>query len=1031
MQYFRRYLREINSLSVDKPLAKLGIAIALLISMPSMARADGIYMTNMKTSLTPNSVTLLTDPARPNGVQAGDIVEYVLQAQVANAVGGPGVYFTTYVPNGVEVLGAWFVTDATGATVRSPGSGGYANDGWGLRGSKTPFGAPFAATLNSRQNDLSGDTGIFYSTDSRTQLFTADGSNIAKGPTGNPTGTSALSNGYNVTDTFYKTVDAFNLWDADQVNAFGTGGTLGAIPVNIAPTSNARIINSVGQGSSPFGSGSPVAGPQTGYTLDNTGLVGPWQRIQYPGSQIADISDGPATGIGTADSPTVLPTNAGVDLSDASPLSATTNALRWSYGLGLLNEKVYVKVRVRVNAAAIASPTQTLLNFEANGTDNWGSGSKDNPWRYFGPTLAQSASLFVAKEIAQVNGVPYLGGTVLPGATVTYRIRYVNLGNLPIKGVTFTDKLSTAIATTGCSALVPTFGSLPNSMTATVSAGTIACPLAGATVTFGNLPNVVGGNLGALRGGSFTYNVKISPTLADNTNVANTATFSAQDSGIGTPISATSIAQFITNKVTIIAADLTLAKTHSGSFSVGQSASYGFTVKNLGNLATSGAVTVKDALPIGLTVPDGPIAVTGTNAADWSCTALTNVVTCTSLVGIAAGGGKTVFEINGIQVGASAVPTVTNQATISGGGETNLANNSASDLTVVNDVPDLTVTKQSVGSLTVGQTASYAFTVNNIGKGATFGPMTTSDLLPPGLTVPDGPIATTGANAADWTCVSLGGDVDCTSAVPIPSNGSSTFTISTIQINSAALPAVTNQVAIVGGGEINLSNNGGSDTSNVNPAVASNPNVLLVKRITAINGDSKTIIGDDLAIYMDQLTNPYDDNTITIPNQSSPADPPQDTDKWPDPTTFLIGGINGGHIRPGDELDYSIYFLSTGDDAATNVLLCDRIPSNVTFVPTTFNGQAKAPDGLAPSDRGILFNQGTTTGSLSNIGDGDIGQYLAPGISIGSVYPSLGNSCGTNDNGAIVVNLGTVPKADGPGTPPNSYGFVRFRGRVK
>jgi hypothetical protein len=112
-------------------------------------------------------------------------------------------------------------------------------------------------------------------------------------------------------------------------------------------------------------------------------------------------------------------------------------------------------------------------------------------------------------------------------------------------------------------------------------------------------------------------------------------------------------------------------------------------------------------------------------------------------------------------------------------------------------------------------------------------------------------------------------------------------------------------------------------------------------------------------------------------------------------------------------------------------LLCDRVPSNVTFVPTAFNGQATAPGGLGTGDRGILLNQGTTTGSLSNIGDGDIGQYLAPGISIGSVYPSLGNSCGTNDNGAIVVNLGTVPKADGSGTPPNSYGFVRFRGRVK
>jgi parallel beta-helix repeat protein len=210
-----------------------------------------------------------------------------------------------------------------------------------------------------------------------------------------------------------------------------------------------------------------------------------------------------------------------------------------------------------------------------------------------------------------------------------------------------------------------------------------------------------------------------------------------------------------------------------------------------------------------------------------------------------------------------------------------------------------------------------------------------------------------------------------------------------------------------------------------------NPNVLLVKRITAINSSTTTVAGDSLAGYMDSPTNAYDDNTIAIPTQPNPTDPPKDTDKWPTLNSFMLGGINGGNIKPNDEIEYSIYFLSTGDSDATNVLFCDRVPSNVTFLPTAFNGQATAPGGLGTGDRGILFSQGGIDGSLSNIGDGDIGQYLSPGTSISSVYPSLGNSCGTNDNGAIVVNLGTIPKADGAGTPPNSHGFIRFRARVK
>jgi uncharacterized repeat protein (TIGR01451 family) len=519
-------------------LLKIGaIATLSTLGLPSIVRADGIYMTNMKSTLTQSSIDLLTAPSRTPGIQSGDIVEYVLEAKVANAVGGPGVYFTTYIPTGVEVLGAWFVTDATGATIRAPGLGGQANDGWGKRGERTTFGNPFSTVGNSRQSDLSGDTGIFYSTDSRTQLYTSDGSNIAKGPTGNPNGTGGTSNGYTVEDTFYGIVDAFNLWDANQVNAFGRGGTLNSIPATNNP-GGVNIINSLGQGATPFGSGSTVAGADTGYKLDNTGNVGPWNRIQYSGSKIADVSDGIATGIGTTNTATLLDASS---LGTAFPLSSTTNAVRWSDGLRLLNEVVYVKIRVKIDAPAIAATTGTLLNFEANGSDNWGSDSKDNPWRYFGPTVPQSAQLFARKEVYKVNGVVYTGGVVPAGATITYRVRYVNLSSLPVKGVSFKDTLPTAIATTGCTALIPTLSSLSNSViVSSTTSGTSTCPAAGATVTFGNLPNVTSDVIPALRGGEFTYDVKLSPTATNGNVITNNANFSGQDIVSSIAVSATS-----------------------------------------------------------------------------------------------------------------------------------------------------------------------------------------------------------------------------------------------------------------------------------------------------------------------------------------------------------------------------------------------------------------------------------------------------------------------------------------------------------
>ncbi|MFN6483119.1 MULTISPECIES: hypothetical protein [unclassified Nostoc] len=219
----------------------------------------------------------------------------------------------------------------------------------------------------------------------------------------------------------------------------------------------------------------------------------------------------------------------------------------------------------------------------------------------------------------------------------------------------------------------------------------------------------------------------------------------------------------------------------------------------------------------------------------------------------------------------------------------------------------------------------------------------------------------------------------------------------------------------------------------------SNPNVLLVKRITAINGGTTTVGGDSLVGYIDAPTNPYDDNNITIPTQPTPTDPPKDTDKWPALNSFMIGGIYGGNVKPGDEMEYTIYFLSAGDGTAPKVLICDRVPNNVSFIPTAFNSfSTKNSAGLPSADRGIIWQHNGNTESLTNTQDGDVAQYFPAGVEPSTVYNDPINpskkvvDCGgANTNGAIVVNLGDLPNATGSGTPLTSYGFIRFRGRVK
>ncbi|MEH2061236.1 MAG: hypothetical protein V7K50_03025 [Nostoc sp.] len=213
--------------------------------------------------------------------------------------------------------------------------------------------------------------------------------------------------------------------------------------------------------------------------------------------------------------------------------------------------------------------------------------------------------------------------------------------------------------------------------------------------------------------------------------------------------------------------------------------------------------------------------------------------------------------------------------------------------------------------------------------------------------------------------------------------------------------------------------------------VCTNPNVLLVKRITAINGGTTTFGGDSLVGYIDSPTNAYDDNTITIPTQPTPTDPPKDTDKWPSLNSFMLGGINGGKVKPSDEIEYTVYFLSAGNGTANNVLICDRIPDNATFMPTAFNSfPTKNTTGLPSGDRGIIWQNNGVTESLTNAKDDDTAEYLSPDIDPTTKYPDI--KCdGSNTNGVVVVNLGNVPNATAPGTPINSYGFIRFRARIK
>jgi len=122
------------------------------------------------------------------------------------------------------------------------------------------------------------------------------------------------------------------------------------------------------------------------------------------------------------------------------------------------------------------------------------------------------------------------------------------------------------------------------------------------------------------------------------------------------------------------APDLTIAKSHIRSFLQGPSAgTYSIIVSNVGNASTFGTVTVIDTLPNGLTTA----AVGGTG---WTCS-ITNA-TCTRADPLPAGASYPAISIT-VNVAAGTPATVINTAIVSGGGETNITNDTASDPTQI------------------------------------------------------------------------------------------------------------------------------------------------------------------------------------------------------------------------------------------------------------------------------------------------------------------------------------------------------------
>ena len=276
--------------------------------------------------------------------------------------------------------------------------------------------------------------------------------------------------------------------------------------------------------------------------------------------------------------------------------------------------------------------------------------------------------------------------------------------------------------------------------------------------------------------------------------------------------------------------DLRVNKTSAASFTVGTPGSYTLSVSNIGGLTTGASnYVISDTLPTGLTLTTAIGGAGWTIGAGWTCTvgaAGGNQVTCNSSTSIAAGGTSSsiVFPVT---VASAAAPSVTNTASVTGGGEPAAVtgNNSTALATPVIDF-DLIISKTSPASFTLGVNGVYTVTVSNIGARVTSGIITVTDTLAAGLTFVSG----TGTN---WTCTAAGQVVTCTrpaantlaaGSVATPT-AAPTITL-TVSVAAAAAPSVSNTASVSNPNEsVNLQANNASTV--VTPVNA--PNLVVTK----------------------------------------------------------------------------------------------------------------------------------------------------------------------------------------------------------
>jgi trimeric autotransporter adhesin len=192
----------------------------------------------------------------------------------------------------------------------------------------------------------------------------------------------------------------------------------------------------------------------------------------------------------------------------------------------------------------------------------------------------------------------------------------------------------------------------------------------------------------------------------------------------------------------------------------------------------------------------------------------------------------------------------------------------------------------------------------------------------------------------------------------------------------------------------NINNN----TSEFSAIPSTRAKLVLAKRITSItDGTTGAVISFNTYV-------------------NDPGTTEDDAANWPNVATTVLGETNGGQAKPGDIIEYAVYYRNAGENRISSAKVCDRLNTNLVYQEDF--------DALHVGS-GIVLKPGSNTAQyLTGATGDDQGEFA-------TTQPTDCNLINSTIN-ATSNNVVVVQAANGTTAIPGlSDGYIKFKAKVK